>query len=273
MRKFLTRCCFFFFLLSVSAPGVSAQIQTPAKAKPAASAPAAANSVASSGDSGDRLPVKRVVLYKNGVGYFEHSARVHGNQDLVIDFTTAQLNDVLKSLTVVDLGEGRISSVRYNSIAPLDERLKSLRLPFGESVTQADFLAAVRGARVEVHSGSASATGRLLSVETEQRTTDKGDAYNVTKFSVVTDTGEMRNFELGPATSVRLAERDLSGEVGKYLDLIGSSRARDLRRMTISATGAGDRSIFVSYISEVPVWKSTYRIILSAKPGEKPLAA
>jgi hypothetical protein len=83
------------------------------------------------GDS-SRLPVKRVVLYKNGVGYFEHSARVHGDQELGIDFTTAQLNDVLKSLTVVDLGNGRISGVRYNSIAPLGERLKALRLPFGE---------------------------------------------------------------------------------------------------------------------------------------------
>src|SRR6185312_8516761 len=28
---------------------------------------------------------------------------------------------------------------------------------------------------------------------------------------------------------------------------------------------------FVSYISEVPVWKSTYRILISDKPGEKPL--
>src|SRR5271157_6427580 len=104
-----------------------------------------------------RLPVKRVVLYKNGVGYFEHSARVHGTQDLSIDFTSAQLNDVLKSLTAVDLGDGRVSSVRYNSIAPLDERLKSLRLPFGEQVTQAEYLAALRGARIEVRSGSATA--------------------------------------------------------------------------------------------------------------------
>src|SRR3954470_9245537 len=68
-----------------------------------------------------RAPVKRVVLYKNGIGYFEHSARVHGNQELAIDFTTAQLNDVLKSLTAVDTGEGHISSIRYNSVAPLDE--------------------------------------------------------------------------------------------------------------------------------------------------------
>ena len=222
-------------------------------------------------DSSSRLPVKRVVLYKNGVGYFEHSARVRGNQDLAIDFTTNQLNDVLKSLTVVDLGDGRISGVRYNSIAPLDERLKVLRLPFGEQLTRADFLAALRGAHVEVHSGSDSATGRLLSVEQEKRFTEKGESYEVTEFSVLTDGGDMRNFDLGPNTSVRIAERDLSDEVGKYLNLIGSSRARDLRRMTISATGAEDREIFVSYISEVPVWKSTYRIILPEKANEKPL--
>ena len=222
-------------------------------------------------DSSSRLPVKRVVLYKNGMGYFEHTARVHGNQDLAIDFTTGQLNDVLKSLTVVDLGEGRISGVRYNSIAPLGERLKALRLPFGEQVTRADFLMAMRGARVEVRNGSATATGRLLSVEKERKANGKGDFYDVTEFSIVSDTGEMKNFDLRSGTSVRLAERDLSDEVGRYLNLVGSSRARDLRRMTISATGTGDRDIFVSYISEVPIWKSTYRIILPDKANEKPL--
>src|SRR5438309_1479859 len=217
------------------------------------------------------LPCTRVVLYKNGVGYFEHTARVHGTQDLSIDFTSSQLNDVLKSLTAVDLGDGRISSVRYNSIAPLDERLKSLRLPFGEQVTRAGFLQAMRGARVEVHSGASSAVGRLLSVESSRRQDAKGNFVDVTDFSVMTDGGEMKNFELNPATSVRIAERDLNDEVGRYLSLIGSSRARDVRRMALTASGSGDRDVFVSYISEVPIWKSTYRIIFPDKPGEKPL--
>ena len=226
---------------------------------------------ASEAGEASSLPVKRVVLYKNGVGYFEHSARVHGDQELGIDFTTAQLNDVLKSLTVVDLGDGRISGIRYNSIAPLGERLKALRLPFGEQVSRLDFLTALRGARVEVRSNSETAVGRLLSVEQQDRTTDSKTTYQATLFSVLTDLGEMKNFELGPTVSVRLAEHDLNEEVGRYLNLVGSSRARDLRRMTISATGGGDRDIFVSYISEVPVWKSTYRIILPEKAGEKPL--
>jgi len=222
-------------------------------------------------DSSSRLPVKRVVLYKNGVGYFEHTARVHGTQDLSIDFTTAQLNDVLKSLTAVDLGEGRVSSVRYNSIAPLDERLKSLRLPFGEQITQAEYLTALRGSRVDVRSGSASATGRLLSVEKVHRQKSKDEFEDATSFSIVTDAGEMRSFDLVPGTSVRLAERELSDEVSRYLGLISTSRARDVRRMSFTASGTGDRDVFVSYISEVPVWKSTYRILFSEKPNEKPL--
>ena len=68
-----------------------------------------------SGDPAARLPVTRVILYKNGVGYFEHSGHVRGSQDVNVDFTTAQLNDVLKSLTVLDLGKGRITGVSYNS--------------------------------------------------------------------------------------------------------------------------------------------------------------
>src|ERR1700757_4755686 len=118
-----------------------------------------------SADPAARLPVTRVILYKNGVGYFEHSGQVRGSQDVHVDFTTAQLNDVLKSLTVLDLGKGRITSVSYNSTAPLERRLGSLHLPVGENPTTAQFLDALRGARLEVRNGSESASGRLLSIE------------------------------------------------------------------------------------------------------------
>src|ERR1700756_6031595 len=88
----------------------------------------------------EKLPVRRVVLYKNGVGYFEHTGRVHGNQELRIDFTSSQLNDVLKSLTVLDLSGGRISGVGYNSEAPVARRLGTLRLALGEKTSVSEFL-------------------------------------------------------------------------------------------------------------------------------------
>ena len=217
---------------------------------------------ASSPDSAARLPVTHVILYKNGVGYFEHSGHVRGNQDVDVDFTTAQLNDVLKSLTVLDLGKGRITGVSYNSAAPLERRLGSLRLPVGENPTTAQFLDALRGARLEVRNGSESATGRLLSIEERDLPGKDNQKITLTQISVVSDSGEVRIFDLTPSTSVRVVEKEVTDEVGKYLGLVASTRDQDVRRMTISTAGEGERGLLVSYISEVPVWKSTYRIVI-----------
>jgi hypothetical protein len=230
-----------------------------------------ASSSPSLSDSVARLPVTRVILYKNGVGYFEHAGHVRGNQEVNVDFTTAQLNDVLKSLTVLDLGKGRITGVSYNSVAPLSRQLGALRLPICEDATAAQFIAALRGARLEVRSGTTSATGRLLSVDERELPGKAKDEpkITVTELSIVTDNGEVRTFDLTPATSVRITEKDLNEEVGHYLDLLASTRDRDVRRMTISTAGDGERRLLVSYISEVPVWKCTYRIVVP--PTGKPL--
>ena len=224
-----------------------------------------------SAESAANLPVRRVVLYKNGVGYFEHLGHVRGSQTVHVDFTSAQLNDVLKSLTALDLSGGRITGVDYNSEAPLARRLATLRLALGEKPSMADFLAALRGARVEVRPAAGPAlAGKLLSVERKTRTAPNW-TVETDEISLITDTGEVRSVDLSPATSVRIAEHDLQTEVGKYLGLIASARDQDVRRMTLSTTGTGERNLYVSYISEVPIWKTTYRIVLPTKPEKKPL--
>jgi hypothetical protein len=241
---------------------------TPSPAKPQA---AAEESRASATESPAKLPVRRVVLYKNGVGFFEHLGSVHGSQDVHIDFTSAQLNDVLNSLTVLDLSGGHITGVDYNSEAPLARRLATLRLALGEKPTQSDFLGALRGARIEVRSGSASAiTGKLLSVERKTRSSTTF-TVETDEISLITDDGEVRSVDLNPSTSIRILDGDLKLEVGRYLGLIASSRDQDVRRMTLSTAGSGDRNLYVSYISEVPIWKTTYRIVLPTRPEKKPL--
>jgi hypothetical protein len=239
--------------------------------QPTAKAAAKSASHATASAEATELPIHRVVLYKNGVGYFEHQGRVTGNQELNIRFTTAQLNDVLKSLTVVDLGGGKVGGVRYNSIAPLSQRLSALRLALDGNTDRASFLNALRGARVEVHAGSGSATGRLLSVEEVTHQDKEGNELKTTQISLVSDSDELRTFELTPATSVRILEGDMTREVGRYMALLASARDKDVRQMTISTSGEGQREVVVSYISEVPVWKSTYRIVLPQNPDAKPL--
>jgi len=209
------------------------------------------------------LPVRRVVLYKTGVGYFEHQGEVRGNQDVTIRFTSRQLNDVLKSLTTIDL-KGRVSNINYNSMAPFDQRLSALRLQLPPGVTGFDVLASLHGARLEVAAGAATPVqGRLLGVERKVATNGE-QKMDVRELSLLTDTGVVRSFTLSPSLRVRVVERELRQEIGRYLDVVGSTRERDVRNMVISTTGSGARPLFVSYVSEVPIWKSTYRLVISS---------
>jgi hypothetical protein len=264
----------FFCTLALTfvTPSARAQSQQSAAKKESSSVTAQARKVTPAESTeetgGAKLPVRRVILYKTGVGYFEHQGQVRGDQTMQIDFTSSQLNDVLQSLTILDLGGGRISGVNYNSEAPLSQRLGMLHLPLEERTDLSKFYGALRGARLEVRTGSAVLTGRLLSVERKTRVSG-GTTLEVDLATIVTDAGEVRSFEITPAVSVRLEEREVSQEVNRYVDLIASMRQESLRRMTIATAGTGERQLYVSYISEVPVWKTTYRIVLS--PKQEPL--
>src|SRR5689334_4674089 len=101
----------------------AAPAPAPAPAPPARTAQPAPPAASSA-----RLPVRKVVLYKSGVGYFEHLGRINGAQTVAIDLTSGQLDDVLKSLTTVDLGGGQVTGITYNTEAPIEEQLRKLRL-------------------------------------------------------------------------------------------------------------------------------------------------
>jgi len=220
-----------------------------------------------------QLPVTRVSLYKNGVGFFEHAGRITGDQAVTIDFTTAQLNDVLQSLTAVDLGGGRISGAGYNSTTPLDQQLKALPLALDEDPTAVDFYNAIRGARVSVTGSGAPITGRLLNIEVvNEPAKDNQPAAEKRLVTVVGDDSSVRTVELTSATSVRLLDSQLHADVGRYLELLASTRNQGLRHLTLQDNGTGGRELHVSYLSEVPIWKSTYRILFT-DPGSKAAAA
>ena len=204
------------------------------------------------------LPITRVSLYKNGVGFFEHTGHVTGNASVTLSFTSAQLNDVLQSLTAIDLNGGRISGAGYNSTTPLDEQLKTLPLALNADPTDVDFYNAIRGARVQLTAPGASFTGRLLSIDTRATTTP--DHRFVT---VVADTGQVRTVELTGNVSVTLLDTALHTDITRYLELLASTRNQGLRHLTLLDRGTGNRDLRVSYISEVPVWKSTYRILFT----------
>lgn len=233
---------------------------------------AASGFAQSTGDNAHSLPLRRVTLYKSGVGYFEHGGTVHGNEDVEINLTSSQLNDVLESLTALDLNGGHISGASYSSQDPASHQLQGISIPVAQTNSLAALLGELRGAKVELSAGSNTLSGRVLSVEDRSRG-ENGVEVHYTEVALLSDSGEVRQFPVDSSTRVKFADPALEQALARALGLMDAERSQDSRRLILSATGAGARELRVSYISEVPVWKTTYRIVLpsAAQASAKPL--
>src|SRR5436190_1332208 len=95
------------------------------------------------------VPVKVVVLFSSGVGYFEHIGNVKGDSSTELRFKTAQINDILKSLVLQDMGQGKVSAVTYPSQDPIGKTLASFQVNLSSNPSLADLLNQLRGARVQ----------------------------------------------------------------------------------------------------------------------------
>src|SRR5437763_3438378 len=108
------------------------------------------------------LPVRQVVLYKHGVGFFERSGRLGAGESARLDFDAAEMNDVLKSLTVEEKGGGKISGLRYDSMDPLGHKLAEFPFQLGDQQPLSAILGQLKGARVELKFGNQTVTGAIV---------------------------------------------------------------------------------------------------------------
>src|SRR5580693_2425741 len=143
------------------------------------------------------LPIREVILYKHGVGFFERAGKLEAGDTARIDFKADDMNDVLKSLTITDRSGGKISGVRYDASEPLEERLKNFPFAVGADSTLAAFLDEMKGARVEMKFGAETLAGVVLSSRVLKSGDKEAERETVT---LLTDAGEMRTFDLAGAS-------------------------------------------------------------------------
>lgn len=215
------------------------------------------------------LPLRRVILYSNGVAYFERRGIVTGRAEVNLGFKQSQVDDVLKSLVVLDLGKGRVNSVSYNSSAPPSARLN--KTPFAvEAGTSSNtiggmsgVLRQMQGAKISLTTSTRTVTGALLTIE-ERKTQLAADKSPVVSYAVVmaSETGELQSFDLAEVRSVKLLDDGAKQDIREFTNASASARRRDAKTITISSEGEGAREMIVSYTIAAPIWKTSYRAVL-----------
>jgi hypothetical protein len=204
------------------------------------------------------LPVKRVVLYKHGVGYFERAGEVPSGQTARLEFKPNEMNDVLKSLVLDEQGGGRVTGVRYDSAKPARSSLN-----VENEVALAKFLDGLRGAKVDVELVSGKVSGAIVSGRVVPSTEQKSQQELLV---LLTDAGDLRTLDLASANTVRLTDPLLQLKLREYLQSMAGLRTQEQRAVYIDGESTRSRQIRASYLLPTPIWKSSYRLILGTAP-------
>ena len=209
------------------------------------------------------LPITEVTLYKHGVAHLERSGELKPGETARLDFKPDDMNDVLKSLTVTDRNGGKVNGVRYDSSDPLEKRLADFPFQLGAGASLAAFLDQMKGARIELKLGAGDAAGVIVSA----RVVNQSDNDRPTQHEVLVllmDSGDIRSFDLGAASAVKLGDPKQQSQLATYLAVLNQSHARDRRSVYIDAVSSGARQLIASYMTPAPVWKSSYRLLFGA---------
>lgn len=215
------------------------------------------------------LPITRVTLYTSGVGYFERAGKVDGDAIVPLNFQVGQINDVLKSLILMDFGGGTIQPVTYAAKDPVTKQLQAFSIDLSDNPDRATIFNRLRGANVTVSytpnraSVPAVATGVVIGVETRQETTVGPDAtrQTVSILNLLAADG-IHGIPFPTIDSIKINDPSLDAELRQALLAVSQGRDANKRPVTLSFAGKGSRSVMVGYVTEAPVWQTTYRLVV-----------
>lgn len=218
------------------------------------------------------LPIKTVVLFSSGVGYFERRGSVDGDARVDLTFQVRDINDLIKSMVIRD-EKGMVASISYDSFEPVERTLKSFAVNLTGNPTFGQILTQLRGEKVEVvlnptvTTQPGTITGSVLGIETQRQAVKEGPPVE-TEFLNLWCAEGVRSIKLSEVQRLRFLNPVMESEFRRALDTLALSHDAQKKAVSLTFTGEGKREVRVGYVVENPIWKTSYRLVLDK--GGKP---
>lgn len=238
--------------------------------------PDAARADGDTKSTAESLPIRRITLYRSGVGSFDRRGMVDGNATIQMRFKTDQINDILKSMVVLDLskGQGTIDGISYSSKEPLARRLASFGIDISDNPATGEILQRLRGTAIKLTTPEGVVSGTIMNVETRPTVYSGGGekgtvVHSLPWINVIQSGGGVRAVNLTTVSGFEILDAKLSEELNKALAALADYRADRTKTVDIKLSGSGAREVAVAYVQEMPIWKTSYRLVLpDPKPNE-----
>jgi hypothetical protein len=217
----------------------------------------------------NKLKVKRIISFKHGVSYCILQGNIKGKGIFELEFKIDEMNDILKSLFVLDTSEkGYVSSISYDAALETSQLLKSIMLNIPDIDSFSSLITQIKGAKVNLTIGRdvEKISGIIMGIEFVEKLNKEGKITEKL-LTLLKDNNIVTEIPFSDISSFEILNEDLIKDLKFFLDTVIAGKKKDAKKIIINCNSGGDddveRSIIVSYIRESPVWKTSYRLIMS----------
>ncbi len=217
-----------------------------------------------------KLKVKKVIIFKHGVSYYILEGTLKGSSTFELEFKIDEMNDVLKSLFVLDTSEkGYISSISYDAALETSQLLKSIMLNIPDLDSFSSLVSQIKGADISITIGGAKKiSGKIMGIEFYEKLS-KNEKITEKQLVLLQDDGLITKHDFLEIKSIDIMNDEIKKDLKFFLETVIAGKKKDAKNIIINCESGGEdeveRNIFVSYIRESPIWKTSYRLIMSKK--------
>lgn len=201
------------------------------------------------------LPIAHMTLYKHGVGYFRRRGPVEG-EAIKLTFRREEMDDLLKSLTVLDHGDGQVRGVDYETPQSQAERLAGNSVVLDDTRSLRDLLIALRGRSVQLlGSDGSTEIGILVGLdEVEDKPLEQSLATLLRE-----GTEMVVALPLNRIVGVELRDETAAADLRFFLQ---TAVGQETHRSINIRLSPGSHDLEVSYIAPAPTWRVSYRLVM-----------
>lgn len=204
--------------------------------------------------------VSTIDLGQSGVALYGFTGTLEGAGTLHLTVPAEHGDDVLASLVVRDPA-GAVVGIRTATPATAPEDLRGTPFAAGLPASSTELLEALTGASVRVVTPRSDVIGTVLGTGSIP---DPVGEIVVDRPTVLLLDAEGRVSEvmLLPGTTVEIAEKDARPLVRAAASLTDDETQR---AFDLELEGTGAREVELSYVTEAPAWKNSWRLLLEEK--------
>jgi len=217
--------------------------------------------MASDEKKNNSIPLKRVALYKHGIGYFERRGKYKGPGEIELMCGPDEIDDMLKSLLVLSTGGQTVSAITYESSKTLETRLSEFGFDLRTCRGMIELISQLKGAPVTVDHSGETISGRVIGLDETRQTVNNTvvSEYQVVLYS---DEKKMQRIALSSVKHIAVNDPSLAQEIQQQLELLfQATRKKDQKLLKVQVSEGEEQELTIAYSIPSPIWKTSYRLV------------